>query len=53
MPGTTKLHRLHENIEAASVQLMLEDLRKIKRADSKIAVSGARYLEYLRKLVGR
>jgi len=53
IPGTTKLHRLHENIGAASVQLMLEDLREIESAASKIKVQGARYPEHLQKLVGR
>jgi len=53
IPGTTKLHRLHENIGAASVQLTPEDLREIESAASKIKVQGARYPEHLQKLVGR
>ena len=53
IPGTTKLHRLQENIRAASVQLSPEDLRELERAASKIAVQGARYPEHLQKLVGR
>jgi aryl-alcohol dehydrogenase-like predicted oxidoreductase len=53
IPGTTKLHRLHENIGAASVQLTPEDLREIESAASKITVQGARYPEHLQKLVGR
>jgi aryl-alcohol dehydrogenase-like predicted oxidoreductase len=53
IPGTTKLHRLEENIGAASVELSPEDLRQIGNAVSKIAVEGARYPEALQKLVGR
>jgi aryl-alcohol dehydrogenase-like predicted oxidoreductase len=53
IPGTTKLHRLHENIGAASVQLTPEDLREIESAASNITVQGARYPEHLQKLVGR
>jgi aryl-alcohol dehydrogenase-like predicted oxidoreductase len=53
IPGTTKLHRLEENIGAAAVELTLEDLRQLETAASKIAVQGARYPEALQKLVGR
>ncbi len=53
IPGTTKLHRLQENIGAVSVQLSPEDLRELESAASKIAVQGARYPEHLQKLVGR
>ena len=53
IPGTTKLHRLEENIGSASVQLSPDDLRKLENAASKIAVQGARYPEELQKLVGR
>src|SRR5436190_2315109 len=53
IPGTTKLHRLEENIDASSVQLSAEDLRELEGAASKIAVQGARYPEHLQKLVGR
>jgi len=53
IPGTTKLHRLEENIGAAAVELTAEDLRQIDNAASKIAVQGARYPEELQKLVGR
>ena len=53
IPGTTKLHRLRENIGAASVQLTPEDLRELEGAASKITVQGARYPEQLQKLVGR
>jgi aryl-alcohol dehydrogenase-like predicted oxidoreductase len=53
IPGTTKLHRLEENIGAAAIQLTREDLRQLETAASKIAVQGARYPEELQKLVGR
>jgi aryl-alcohol dehydrogenase-like predicted oxidoreductase len=53
IPGTTKLHRLEENIGAVSVELTPEDLRQLDAATSKIAVQGARYPEELQKLVGR
>jgi aryl-alcohol dehydrogenase-like predicted oxidoreductase len=53
IPGTTKLHRLEENVGAAAVELTKDDLRDIGRALSEIAVQGARYPEHLQKLVGR
>ncbi|HEX3091155.1 MAG TPA: aldo/keto reductase [Candidatus Angelobacter sp.] len=53
IPGTTKLHRLEENIGAATVQLTPDDLRQIDSASSKIPVQGARYPENLQKLVNR
>jgi len=53
IPGTTKLHRLEENIGAASVALAPDDLRDIKAAAAKITVQGARYPEHLQKLVDR
>jgi aryl-alcohol dehydrogenase-like predicted oxidoreductase len=53
IPGTTKLHRLEENIGAADVQLTPEDIRQLGTAASKIPVQGARYPEELQKLVGR
>ena len=53
IPGTTKLHRLEENIGGAAVQLTREDLRQLETAASKISVRGARYPEELQKLVGR
>ena len=53
IPGTTKQHRLEENIGAAAVELTLEDLQQIENAASKIPVQGARYPEELQKLVGR
>ena len=53
IPGTTKLHRLEENIGASNVQLTADDLRQIDNASSKIPVQGARYPENLQKLVNR
>jgi aryl-alcohol dehydrogenase-like predicted oxidoreductase len=53
IPGTTKLHRLEENIGAANVQLSPDELRELETAASKIAVQGARYPEELQKMVGR
>jgi aryl-alcohol dehydrogenase-like predicted oxidoreductase len=53
IPGTTKLHRLEENIGALSLDLTLDDLSEIGDAISKIGVAGARYTEQLQRLVGR
>jgi aryl-alcohol dehydrogenase-like predicted oxidoreductase len=53
IPGTTKSHRLRENIGAASVQLSPEDLHEIESAASKIQPQGARYPEQLQKLIDR
>jgi aryl-alcohol dehydrogenase-like predicted oxidoreductase len=53
IPGTTKLHRLEENLAAVNVELSPEDLRQIDNAASKIQVQGARYPEELQKMVGR
>lgn len=53
IPGTTKLHRLEENIGAAGIELTPEDLRQLEAAASKIPVQGARYPEELQKLVAR
>src|SRR5271157_2494651 len=53
IPGTTKLHRLDENIGAVSVELTPGDLRDIESAASKIAVQGARYPEKLEQMTGR
>jgi aryl-alcohol dehydrogenase-like predicted oxidoreductase len=53
IPGTTKRHRLEENLAAASIQLTSEDLQDIDRAASRIEIHGARYPEHLQKLVGR
>jgi aryl-alcohol dehydrogenase-like predicted oxidoreductase len=53
IPGTTKLHRLEENLGAASVELTPDDLREIDSASSKIKVEGARYPERLEQMTGR
>ncbi len=53
IPGTTKLHRLDENIGAMEVELTPSELREIESAASKITVHGARYPENLQRLVGR
>jgi aryl-alcohol dehydrogenase-like predicted oxidoreductase len=53
IPGTTKLHRLDENIGAAAVELTAGDLREIDSAASKITVEGARYPEQLERMTGR
>jgi aryl-alcohol dehydrogenase-like predicted oxidoreductase len=53
IPGTTKLHRLEENLGAVVLELTPDDLREIESAASKITVQGARYPEQLEKLTGR
>jgi aryl-alcohol dehydrogenase-like predicted oxidoreductase len=53
IPGTTKLHRLEENIGAVAVELSPDDLCQIDNATAKLTVQGARYPEELQKLVGR
>jgi aryl-alcohol dehydrogenase-like predicted oxidoreductase len=53
IPGTTKLHRLEENLKAVNVELTANDLRQLEEATSKINVQGARYPEHLQKMVGR
>ena len=53
IPGTTKLHRLEENVGAAAITLSAVDLKEINEAVAKIDVQGARYPEQLQKLVGR
>jgi aryl-alcohol dehydrogenase-like predicted oxidoreductase len=53
IPGTTKRHRLDENLGALNIHLTAEDLRDIDRAASQIEVQGARYPEPLLKMVGR
>ena len=53
IPGTTKLHRLQENVAAASVELSEGDLREIESAASRIAVQGARYSEGSERMVDR
>jgi len=53
IPGTTKLHRLDENIGAVAVELTTNDLREIDAAASKIEVHGARYPEHIEAMTGR
>jgi aryl-alcohol dehydrogenase-like predicted oxidoreductase len=53
IPGTTKLHRLRENMGAASIELSTDEMRELESATSEIAVQGARYPEQLQKLVNR
>jgi len=53
IPGTTKLHRLDENLGAAAIELTPADLRDIDAAASKITVQGERYPERLAKMTGR
>ena len=51
IPGTTKLHRLEENIGAANIDLSPDDLREIDGVLAKVEIQGARYPERLQKLV--
>jgi aryl-alcohol dehydrogenase-like predicted oxidoreductase len=53
IPGTTKIHRIEENIGAASIELSDEDLREIESATSQIAVEGARYSEAAQRMIDR
>ena len=53
IPGTTKLHRLEENLGAADIELTPDDIHQLDSATKKIPVQGARYPEELQKLVGR
>ena len=53
IPGTTKLHRLEENIGAAAIELTADNLREIESAASKITVQGARYPEHIEQKTGR
>jgi aryl-alcohol dehydrogenase-like predicted oxidoreductase len=53
IPGTTKLHRLDENLGASAVELTADDLREIETVASKITVQGARYPEHLEQMTGR
>jgi aryl-alcohol dehydrogenase-like predicted oxidoreductase len=53
IPGTTKLHRLEENIGALSLKLTTDELRELGDSAAKIGVTGARYTEQLQRLVGR
>ena len=53
IPGTTRLHRLEENIGAVSVELTPDDLHEIEAAASRITVQGARYPEQAERMTGR
>jgi aryl-alcohol dehydrogenase-like predicted oxidoreductase len=53
IPGTTKLHRLQENLGAAAVELTPDDLHEIESAASKITVQGARYSESSQRMIDR
>src|SRR6202042_2555592 len=53
IPGTTKLHRLEENLAAAAIELTPDDLQQISNAAAKIPVHGERYPERLQKLINR
>jgi aryl-alcohol dehydrogenase-like predicted oxidoreductase len=53
IPGTTKRHRLEENVGALDIRFGVDDLRDIDRAASQIELHGARYPEHLLKMVGR
>jgi aryl-alcohol dehydrogenase-like predicted oxidoreductase len=53
IPGTTKLHRLEENVGGADVDITADDLREIDNVLAKVPVQGARYTEQMQQLVGR
>jgi aryl-alcohol dehydrogenase-like predicted oxidoreductase len=53
IPGTTKLHRLEENLGADNIELTPDDLREIEAATSQITVHGARYPEQIEQMTGR
>lgn len=53
IPGTTKLHRLEENLGALNLKLSAQDLKEIDEAASKITIEGARYPEQLQKIAGK
>ena len=53
IPGTTKAHRLEENVKAADVELTLEDLADIESAASHITIQGARYPEAMERMSNR
>jgi aryl-alcohol dehydrogenase-like predicted oxidoreductase len=53
IPGTTKLHRLEENIGAADIELTADDLRDIESAAARITVQGARYSESAQRMIDR
>jgi aryl-alcohol dehydrogenase-like predicted oxidoreductase len=53
IPGTTKPHRLKENVEAAAIELTADDLRRIENALASVEVQGDRYPPHLAATVGR
>jgi aryl-alcohol dehydrogenase-like predicted oxidoreductase len=53
IPGTTKLHRLEENLGGADVELTPDDLREIEEAASRITIHGHRYGEGSERMVDR
>jgi aryl-alcohol dehydrogenase-like predicted oxidoreductase len=53
IPGTTKLHRLEENLGATAVELTPDDLHRLNEATAAIAVQGARYSEGAQKMIDR
>jgi aryl-alcohol dehydrogenase-like predicted oxidoreductase len=53
IPGTTKLHRLQENVAAAAIELSEGDLREIESATSELTVQGARYSEGAQRMINR
>ena len=53
IPGTTKLHRLEENIAAADVELTDDDLQEIEAAEAQITAQGARYSEANQRMIDR
>ena len=53
IPGTTKRHRLEENLGAEDIHLKVDDVQEIDRAASQIEVQGARYPDAMLKMVGR
>jgi aryl-alcohol dehydrogenase-like predicted oxidoreductase len=52
IPGTTKPHRLEENLGAAAITLTADDLREIEEASSRITIQGARYPEAIERMTG-
>jgi aryl-alcohol dehydrogenase-like predicted oxidoreductase len=53
IPGTTKLHRLEENIGAADLELTAEDLGQLDHISSQVEVQGARYPESAQRMINR
>ncbi|RYF54874.1 MAG: aldo/keto reductase, partial [Cytophagaceae bacterium] len=53
IPGTTKLHRLEENLGAAALTLTAEDLHRIEQALGQVEIQGTRYSAQMQQMVGR